>query len=376
MSDAAAPVNDRSAARSGDGGPPAGGDTLIAVRDLKVHFPITTGIVFRIASAPCAPSTACRSTSSAARRSGSSASRAAASRPPAGPSCSSSGRPLAPYSTRAADLARLSAAPVRAHRRQMQMIFQDPYASLNSRMTLADIVGEPLKVHKLRPRRERLDRVRELARPRGHQPQHPQPLPARVLGRPAAAYRHRPRARRRARVHRLRRAHFGARRLDPRTDHQPCCRSSRDVSRSPYLFIAHDLSVVRHISDRVAVMYLGRIVELADNATLYERAVPSLYAGAALSACRSPIPTAEELRRAVVLQGDVPSPADPPSGCHFHTRCPAARPRTLRRQRPRADRGSPQPLGCLPSGDRQRLPAHRADEFDVPNNVVAPLARP
>ena len=205
----------------------------------------------------------------------------------------------------------------------MQMIFQDPYASLNSRMTLADIVGEPLKVHHLRPRAERLERVRELLSLVGINPNTLNRFPHEFSG--------------------GQRQRIGiARALAVEPNFIVCDEpiSALDVSIRAqiitllqelqgrlgltYLFIAHDLSVVRHISDRVAVMYLGRIVELADNATLYGEPLHP-YTQALLSAVPIPDPAVEERRRAVVLQGDVPSPADPPSGCHFHTRCPAAR---------------------------------------------------
>jgi oligopeptide transport system ATP-binding protein len=372
MSDAAAPVNDRSAARSGDGGPPAGGDTLIAVRDLKVHFPITTGIVFQhrigavravdglsfdikrgetlglVGESGCGKSTTGRAILQLIR--------------PTTGAVFYEGK----------DLARLSGGALRAHRRQMQMIFQDPYASLNSRMTLADIVGEPLKVHKLRPRRERLDRVRELLGLVGINPNTLNRFPHEFSG--------------------GQRQRIGiARALAVEPEFIVCDEpiSALDVSiraqiinllqelqgrfSLTFLFIAHDLSVVRHISDRVAVMYLGRIVELADNATLYEEPFHP-YTQALLSAVPIPDPTAEDARRPVVLQGDVPSPADPPSGCHFHTRCPAARPGLC-------DVNDPVLIEVLPGHwaachlvTDSDYPHIRADEFDVPNNVVAPSA--
>jgi oligopeptide transport system ATP-binding protein len=296
---------------------------LVSVRDLKVHFPITSGIVFRH---PIGAVRAVDGLSFDIKR-GETLGLVGES----GCGKSTTGRAILQLIKPTAghvfyeggDLASLHGKRLRAQRRQMQMIFQDPYASLNSRMTLADIVGEPLKVHKLRARRERLARVRELLQLVGINPNTLNRYPHEFSG--------------------GQRQRIGiARALAVEPNFIVCDEpiSALDVSiraqiitllqdlqrqfSLTYLFIAHDLSVVRHISDRVAVMYLGRVVELADNATLYGEPMHP-YTQALLSAVPIPDPEVEENRRAVVLQGDVPSPADPPAGCHFHTRCPASR---------------------------------------------------
>ena len=221
-----------------------------------------------------------------------------------------------------ADLARLRGRALRAQRRRMQMIFQDPYASLNPRMTVGDIVGEPLLVHKLRPRNEREERVRELLELVGLNPNTLNRYPHEFSG--------------------GQRQRIGIARalavepnfivcdepisaLDvshPRADHQPAAGASGPVGLT-YLFIAHDLSVVRHISDRVAVMYLGRIVELAANDVLYDEPMHP-YTQALLSAVPIPDPEAEERRQPIVLRATCPAPPTRQTGCHFHTRCPAA----------------------------------------------------
>ncbi|HEX8599424.1 MAG TPA: dipeptide ABC transporter ATP-binding protein [Chloroflexia bacterium] len=207
-------------------------------------------------------------------------------------------------------------------RRQMQMIFQDPYASLNPRQTVADIIGEPIKVHGLAKGKDLQERVLELLRRVGLNPYHANRYPHEFSG--------------------GQRQRIGIARalgVEPEfiVADEPI--SALDVSIRAqiinlmedlqaefgltYLFIAHDLSVVRHISDRVAVMYLGKIVELADRTELYANPMHP-YTEALLSAVPIPDPMAEMQRQRIILTGDVPSPINPPRGCHFHTRCPLA----------------------------------------------------
>jgi oligopeptide transport system ATP-binding protein len=209
---------------------------------------------------------------------------------------------------------------LRRMRRRMQMIFQDPYASLNPRMTVGDIIGEPMLVHNILKGKERRDRVQELLRVVGLNPYFVNRYPHEFSG--------------------GQRQRIGvARALALNPEFIICDEpiSALDVSiqaqiinlledlqgefNLTYLFIAHDLSVVRHISDRIAVMYLGKIVELTGRTELYENPQHP-YTQALLSAVPIPDPAVEEQRQRVILEGDVPSPANPPIGCNFNTRCP------------------------------------------------------
>ena len=220
------------------------------------------------------------------------------------------------------NITNLPRSQMRVYRRQMQMIFQDPYGSLNPKRRVGSIIGDPFDIHGIAEGEERKRRVQELMEVVGLNPEHFNRFPAEFSG--------------------GQRQRIGvARALALRPKLIVCDEpvSALDVSiqaqvlnllsdlqdefNLTYLFIAHDLSVVRHISDRVAVMYLGKIAELSDADRLYKRPRHP-YTNALLSAVPVADPDLAERRERVILTGDVPSPIDPPSGCRFHPRCPKA----------------------------------------------------
>jgi oligopeptide transport system ATP-binding protein len=295
-------------------------DALLDVRNLVMHFPLTQGIIFQrkvgavqavdgvsfsvkrgetlglVGESGCGKSTTGRAILQLYK-------------PTAG-EVNFNGR----------DLTKLDGGDMRRMRRHLQMIFQDPYASLNPRMTVGNIVSEPMQIHKLVPKRERTGRVQELLQTVGLNPYFANRYPHEFSG---------------GQRQRIGIARALAANPDFIVADEPV--SALDVSIQAqivnlmedlqgqfgltYLFIAHDLSVVRHISDRVAVMYLGKIVELADRNSLYDDPLHP-YTKALLSAVPIPDPVIEKRRERIILTGDVPSPINPPSGCHFHTRCP------------------------------------------------------
>ena len=321
-------------------------DVLLQVSDLQMHFPITKGIIFQrqvgaikavdgidfslyrgetlglVGESGCGKSTTGRAILQLYR--------------PTNGEVRFEGQ----------DLTKTKGEELRKMRRRMQMIFQDPYASLNPRMTVGSIVGEPLEVHGIgKSKKERQDRVQELLKIVGLNPYFINRYPHEFSG--------------------GQRQRIGiARALAVNPSFIVCDEpiSALDVSiqaqiinlledlqeefNLTYLFIAHDLSVVRHISDRIAVMYLGKIVELAERDELYAKPMHP-YTQALLSAVPIPDPAIESQRKRIILEGDVPSPANPPKGCHFSTRCPKVMDVCRQEEPPFKDYGDGHYTACI-----------------------------
>ncbi|MEO3874553.1 dipeptide ABC transporter ATP-binding protein [Nonomuraea sp. B12E4] len=298
----------------------SGSERILEVRDLVKHFPLTQGIVFKkqigaikavdgvsfdlnkgetlgvVGESGCGKSTLAKVLM-------------ALERPTSG-SVTISGR----------DITKVRGGELKRMRRNIQMVMQDPYTSLNPRMTVGDIIGEPYEIHtEAAPKGDRRKKVQELLEVVGLNPDHINRYPHQFSG--------------------GQRQRIGiARGLALQPEIIVCDEpvSALDVSiqaqvinlldrlqkefNLAYIFIAHDLSVVRHISDRVAVMYLGKFVELGKDAEIYDRPAHP-YTQALLSAVPVPDPEGREHRERIILQGDPPSPANPPSGCRFRTRC-------------------------------------------------------
>ncbi len=298
------------------------GDTLVKVDGLKVYFPVTSGIIFQ---RKVADVRAVDGISFEIRR-GETLGLVGES----GCGKSTTGKAILQLIRPTegsvifdgTDLTKVKGGELRRFRRRMQMIFQDPYASLNPRMSVGSIISEPLTIHKLASGKEKKERVQQLLQTVGLNPYFANRFPHEFSG--------------------GQRQRIGiARALAVQPDFIVCDEpvSALDVSIQAqiinllqdlqdqfgltYLFIAHDLSVVRHISDRVGVMYLGHMMELTDRDSIFENPLHP-YTKALLSAVPIPDPDVERKRERIILLGDVPSPLRPPPGCVFHTRCPIA----------------------------------------------------
>jgi peptide/nickel transport system ATP-binding protein len=295
-------------------------DDLIVVEDLQKHFPITRGIIFQkeVASVKAVDGVSFTvrrgETLGVVGESGCGKSTMAR--------CIV--RLLEPTGGKivfeGTDITRLSRAEMRPIRREVMMVFQDPYASLNARKRVGFIVGEPLEVHGIGTSSERKRRVQELLEIVGLNPEHYNRFPHEFSG----GQRQRIGVARALAVNpKLIICDEPVSALDVSVQAQ-ILNLLKDLQREfglTYLFIAHDLNVVRHISDRIMVMYLGKVAEVGGGSTLY-REPKHPYTGALLSAVPIPNPALGRQRKAIMLEGDVPNPINPPSACRFHPRCP------------------------------------------------------
>jgi oligopeptide transport system ATP-binding protein len=333
------------------------GDTLLEVNNLVMHFPLTKGIVFQrqVGAVQAVDGV------SFSVKKGETLGMVGES----GCGKSTTGRALLQlYKPTAGevnfhgkDLTKLDGGQMRKMRRYLQMIFQDPYASLNPRMTVGNIIAEPMQIHNLVPKNDRNERVQELLETVGLNPYFANRYPHEFSG---------------GQRQRIGVARALAANPEFIVADEPV--SALDVSIQAqivnlmedlqeqfgltYLFIAHDLSVVRHISDRIAVMYLGKIVELAPRDGLYDNPLHP-YTKALLSAVPIPDPVIEKKRERIILTGDVPSPINPPSGCHFHTRCPYVMDVCKQEEPIFADQGSGHFVAChLYPGSRSGQAEH------------------
>jgi oligopeptide/dipeptide ABC transporter ATP-binding protein len=242
------------------------------------------------------------------------------------------------------DISRLSRRKLRPVRRELQMVFQDPYASLNPRKRVGAILSSPLRIHKSGNRDQISRRVAELLELVGLSPEHVNRYPHEFSG----GQRQRIGVARALALHpRLIIADEPVSALDVSVRAQVInlLDDVQDELKLTYIFIAHDLGVVRHVSDRIAVMYLGKIVELSPAEDLYKRPVHP-YTEALLSAVPIPDPDLSERRTQIVLEGDVPSPIEPPAGCRFHPRCRYATDICTQQEPPLADHGAGHLAAC------------------------------
>ena len=297
------------------------GETIVQVTDLKMYFPVTSGIIFQRKVADVKAVDGVTFSIKQGETLGL-VGESGCGKTTLGRAVLLLYKPTAGSITfRGQELTTMKGGTLRRMRRNMQMIFQDPYASLNPRMTVGSIIAEPLIIHGLaKDRKERQKKVQELMETVGLNSYYANRYPHEFSG---------------GQRQRIGIARALAVRPDFIVADEPV--SALDVSIQAqiinlledlqnelgltYLFIAHDLSVVRHISDRVAVMYLGKLMELTGRRELYEEPLHP-YTRALLSAVPIPDPALEATRERIILTGDVPSPLNPPSGCVFHTRCP------------------------------------------------------
>ena len=294
-------------------------DTLVSVKDLKMYFPVTEGLLIQRHTADVKAvdgltfDVARNETLGLVGESG-------CGKSTTGRAILQLHRPTSgSVEFDGVELTDLKGSDLRSFRRRMQMIFQDPFSSLNPRMTVSQIIGEPMAIHGLYKGQERRDRIEFIMNAVGLNPLFAKRYPHEFSG--------------------GQRQRIGiARALAVEPDFIVCDEpvSALDVSIQAqvvnlledlqtefgltYLFIAHDLSVVKHISDRIAVMYLGHIVELSESNELYNNPIHA-YTRALLSAVPIPDPVVEKTRERIILEGDVPSPLNPPAGCVFSTRC-------------------------------------------------------